>query len=459
MTPDADIALEGLPPGPRAPVAMQTLAMLTRERPFLERARRRYGRVFSVHVAGFGHAVVVADPELIKQTFRADPRTLHAGTESPLRATLGPNSLLGIDEEQHMRQRKLLLPPFKGQRMKQYEPIIEEITNAELDTWPVGAEFETAGSFHAITLRAILRAIFGAEGARLETLEPLVRHWTALGTRLTVARWLQRDLGPRSPWGRFLRLRAEIDEMLDALIAEAKADPNLEQRPDILALMVQARFDDGEPMSNPEIRDQLVTMFAAGHETTAHTLSWAIERLRRHPEVLERLVAEVDEGGHALRDATIREVQRVRPVIAFAGRTSHRPFELGSYRLPIGTRILLAACLTHFDPQLFPHPDRFDPDRFLDKLPDTYSWIPFGGGVRRCLGATFAHMELDVVLRVILQRFTLVPTDAPGEGWNYLGVAWSAADGGRACLRVRERVGFEEAPAEADEPPLFAAAG
>ncbi len=437
MTKASRLPIDGLPPGPRVPLALQTLAMMTRERPFLERARRRYGPMFSVRVAGFGRAVVVSDPELIRQTFRADPKTLHAGTESPLRQILGPHSLLGIDEEQHMHQRKLLLPPFKGQRMRQYEPLIEEIARTEMDSWPHDVEFSTAGPFHRITLRAILRAVFGAEGEHLVALEELIGPWTALGTRLAVARWMQRDLGRRSPWSRFRRLRARIDAICDELIAEAKADPALSSRPDVLSLMVQARYDDGRPMGNPEIRDQLVTMFAAGHETTAHTLSWGIERLRRHPDVLRRLVEEVDAGGRSLRDATIREIQRTRPVIAFAGRYARQPFELGGYRLPVGTRILLAACLTHYDPRLFPRPDRFDPDRFLDTVPDTYSWIPFGGGVRRCIGATFAHMELDVVLRVILQRFELVPTAAADEAWKYLGVAWSAGSGGQAVVRPR----------------------
>jgi cytochrome P450 family 138 len=438
--------IDGLPPGPRLPMSMQTLAMVTRERPFLERARRRFGSMFTVNVAGFGHAVVVSDPELIKQTFRADPKVLHAGTASPLRTILGPNSLLGIDEDQHMQQRKLLLPPFKGQRMKAYEPLIEEITQAEFDTWPHELPFATAGSFHRITLRAILRAVFAAGGERLLELEALIGPWTALGTRLAVARWMQHDLGRRSPWNRFLRLRARIDDICDELIAEANSDPNLRDRPDVLSLMVQARYDDGRPMSNAEIRDELVTMFAAGHETTAHTLCWAVERLRRHPDVLRRLVEEVDEGGRSLRDATIREVQRTRPVIAFAGRYARQPFELGGYRLPVGTRILLAACLTHYDPNLFPQPDRFDPDRFLDRLPDTYAWIPFGGGVRRCLGATFAHMELDVVLRVLLERFELVPTDAPDEAWRYLGVAWSAGSGGEAVIRPRQPLRAPGAP-------------
>ena len=436
----ASAVRKGLPPGPKMPAAIQSLAALTRQRPFLERARRRYGPIFTVRVIGLGAFVVVSDPELIKQTFRADPKTLHAGTQSPLRTVLGEHSLLGIDEDEHMEQRRLLLPPFKGQRIKSYEAMIAEIAAAEIDTWPEGVEVSTARSMQRITLRAILRAVFGASGRQLEELEETLPPWTALGSRLATVPFLQKDLGPRSPWGRFLRLRARIDAVLDELIAAAKADPDVEERPDVLAMMVQARHQDGTPMTNAEIRDQLVTMLAAGHETTAHTLSWGIERLRRHPDVLRRLVDEADDGGSALREATVREIQRTRPVISFAGRGVRKPYVLGGYELPVGTRIGLCAALTHYDPALFPHPDRFDPDRFLDKLPDTYAWIPFGGGVRRCIGATFAHMEMDVVLRVLLERVELLPTDAPDEPWRFRGVAWTPAAGGVAVVRRRAPV-------------------
>jgi cytochrome P450 len=431
--------IEGLPPGPRLPVALQMLAMGTRQRPFLERTRRRYGAMFTIRVPGLGNTVVLSDPALIKETFRADPTVLHAGTGSPLRVMLGSNSLLGIDEEQHMEQRKLLLPPFKGQRMRRYESIIAEIAAQEIDGWPELVEFETARSMQRITLRAILRAVFGAEGAQMQALEELLPAWTTLATQLVLAPWSQRNLGPRSRWARFVALRARIDAILDELIAAAKADVELEDRPDMLALMVQARHEDGSPMSNPEIRDQLVTMLAAGHETTANTLSWAVERLRRHPEIVRRLVEEAQEGGKVLREATIREVQRTRPVIAFAGRVARKPFELGGFRLPVGTRLLLAACLTHYDPGLFPHPERFDPDRFLDNAPNTYEWIPFGGGVRRCIGATFAHMEMDVVLRVLLERTELLSTDAPDEPWAFRGIVWAAGRGGKASVRRRLR--------------------
>jgi cytochrome P450 len=429
--------IDVLPPGPRMPVTLQTLAMRTRQRPFFERARRRYGSMFTVRVHGLGPAVAVSDPALIKETFKADPTVLHAGTASPLREMLGPNSLLGIDESQHMEQRRLLLPPFKGPRMHAYEPTIAEIAAADIDSWPQETVIEAARPMQRITLRAILRAVFGAEGPRLEALEALIPRWTALAPHVALSPELRRDLGSWSPWGRFKRLRVQIDVLLDELIALAKADPGLESRADVLALMVQARHEDGAPMSSAEIRDELVTMLVAGHETTAHSLSWAIERLTRHPQFLERLVEEVDEGGKALREATIREVMRVRPVVSFAGRYTRKPFTLGRYRLPVGTRILLAAILTHYDPKLFPQPERFEPDRFLDLVPDTYSWIPFGGGVRRCIGASFALMEMDVVLRVLLERVELQPSSEPDEQPGFRGVVWVPARGAKLVIRRR----------------------
>lgn len=432
--------IDGLPPGPTMHPALQGFAMSTRQRPYLERQRRRYGSMFTAHVGGLGRFVVLSDPALVKQVFTGDPKVLHAGDHSPLRAILGQHSLLGIDEERHLEQRRLLLPPFKGQRMRAYEGLIEEIAAAEFDRLPEGTPFPVGPAMQRITLRAILRAVFGASGRELVELEELLPPWTTLGSRLSVFRGLHRDLGAWSPWGRFLRLRARIDVVLDRLIAAAKTDPGLEERPDVLALLVQSTHLDGSPMANDEIRDQLVTMLAAGHETTAHQLSWAVERLTRNPEALARLVEEVDEAGRAYRDATIRELQRTRPVIAFASRYTMEPYEVGGRRMPRGVYLACCAALTHFDPDLFPQPDRFTPERFLDALPDTYAWIPFGGGIRRCIGATFAHMEMDVVLRVLLERVTLAPSTEPDERWAFRGVAIAPARGGMAVVRRRPRV-------------------
>jgi cytochrome P450 len=441
------------PPGPRAPTAWQTLGMISRQRPYLERQRRRHGPLFSLSVAGFPRLVIVSDPVLAKQVFTADPKVLHAGSNSPLRTVLGDHSLLGIDEDRHLAQRRLLLPPFKGQRMKAYEQTIEAIAIGEIDRLPEHERFAVAPVMQRITLRAILRAVFGATGREFDALERLLPPWTALASRLAPVPQLRKDYGPRSPWRRLLKLRAEVDAILDTLIAQAKADPHLTDRPDVLALLVQATHEDGALMANAEIRDQLITMLAAGHETTAHQLTWCVERLTRNPLVLERLQAEVDEGtSKAYRDATIRECQRTRPTIPFAGRHALVEYELGGYGLPAGTQIGLCAALTHFDPQLFPEPDRFLPERFVARLPDTYSWLPFGGGIRRCIGATFAHMEMDVVLRVLLQRVTLEPTQTPDERWSFRGVAMAPALGGQVTVRRRRRVRDRAA-----EPVLLAA--
>jgi cytochrome P450 len=435
--PTAASAVVGLPPGPRHPRLLQDVATVTRLRPFLRAAQRRYGDIFTIRVHRFGNIVAVADPELVKRTFTASPRTLYSGEDSPLGAVLGVNSLLVIDEDVHLRQRKLLLPPFHGERMKAYEPLIEQIAREEVAGWPAGVEFPVAPSTMRITLRAILVAVFGARDEVLARLERLVPRMTELGSAMTPFPLLQRDLGPLSPWGRFRRMRAEFDRLCDGLIEEARRDPQLADRPDVLALMVQARTDDGAPMRNAEIRDQLMTMLAAGHETTAATLAWIVERLRRSPDVLARLVEEVDSGGREYRDAVIREVQRLRPVIMFSIRIVKQPFELGGYVLPPGTRIALGGALTHYDERLFPDPLRFWPERFLGRMPETYAWIPFGGGIRRCIGATFAHMEMEVVLRTILQTWTLEPTDAAPEKLKFRGVAYAPADGGLARVARR----------------------
>lgn len=442
-TPQIDTTAPGgahtsLPPGPRLPMTAQTAAMMLRQRPYMERSRRRYGSMFTVRIAGMPPFVILSDPALIKQVFTAKPTVLHAGDTSPLRPVLGRHSLLGIDEAEHLEQRKLLLPPFKGQRMRAYESIVEELTLAELERMPTGTPFAVADMMQRITLRVILVAVFGATGRNLEELEKLLPPWVEWASRLSsVPRWVHRDLGPLSPWGKLLRLRAQIDVILDRLIAIARADEAIAERTDILALLVQARHTDGSPMNNAELRDQLVTLLAAGHETTAHQLSWAVERLSRHPEVLNRLVDEVDAGGSDYMDATIREIQRVRPVIYFAGRCAMEDYQLGEYLLPRGTMIGLTSALTHSDSRLFPNAGEFRPERFLEAKPGTYEWIPFGGGIRRCIGATFAHMEMDTILRVLLSRMSIAPTTAPGERSKFRGVAVAPAGGGTATFTRR----------------------
>lgn len=445
--------IHGLPPGSRAPSVFQLAGILLRPRPYLTRLRNRHGDLYSMQIAGMGPWVVPGTPELIRTVFTAPSDVLHAGESNNLAPVLGSYSLLSTDGKQHLRQRKLLLPPFHGARMKDYEQMIRDVTAREIAKWPVGVEFPVVPSTMTITLRAILRAVFGAEGDTEQRLMKLLPKFVERGSLLSAAPQVQVDFGRWSPWGNFLRLRAEVDRELDLLIAQARRDPNIADRPDVLALLVQARYDDGEPMPDEEIRDQLLTMLAAGHETTANTLGWAVERLRRNPAVLGRLRQAVDEGDRDYLAASIREIQRVRPVIILTSRLVKKPFELGGYVLAPGTRIACAGVLTHFDERLFPNATEMRPERFLEAKPGTYSWLPFGGGVRRCIGAAFAQLEMEVVLRTILQTYDLMPTTDPAERMAFRGVAHAPSRGGRAIVQRREPVA---APAAQVEEPAIA---
>lgn len=430
--------IDGLPPGPRMPRTLQSIGFMVRNIPIARRAQKNYGDMYTARIFGFPAIVIIADPKLIKQTMTADPKHLHAGTGSPLGAVLGANSLLAIDEDIHLRQRRILLPPFHGERMQSYTEDFAKITDEVLDGWQTGVEFPTIEAMQKITLRAILVTIFGAHGEKLRHLEDKIPKTVELGQRMVLLRWAQKDLGPRSPWGKFLRLRKEVDDVCDELMDEARKDPNLAERSDVLALLVQATHEDGSPMSDEEIRDQLLTMMIAGHETTASTLAWAVERLRRNPEVLAKLTESVRDGETDYLNAVFDETLRVRPTVNFAVRSvQYRPYELGGYRLPVGTRIAMHPGLTHDDPRLFEEPKLFRPERFLEERPSNYAYIPFGGGIRRCIGASFARMEFAVVMTRILERFDIVPTDAPPVNWDFQGITFQPGDGGLIELAPR----------------------
>jgi cytochrome P450 family 138 len=406
--------------------------------------RRRYGRAYTIHVPIFGAGSVISDPALVRQLFLTSTE-LVGNIEANLGRVLGEGSLFNLDGAAHHRQRKLLIPPFHGKRMHTYEAIVEEETLREAATWPDGEPFAMLPSMMRITLNAILRAVFGAEGAEFEALRTLMPSFVALGSRLAVLPVPRVDLGRWSPWGRFYAYRREFDAIIDTLIAKALADPALADRSDVLSIMLQARYDDGERMSNREIADQLTTVLAAGHETTATTLAWAIERLRRHPGILARLAAEADADADAeegatseLRQATILEVQRVRPVIDLtARRVKAESLPLGEWVFPRGHTIMVGIGLVHSDDAVFPDAARFNPDRFVGVKPDRYAWVPFGGGFRRCLGAAFADMEMNVVLATLLREFEIVPTHEPSERWHSRGVAYAPAKGGQAVVHRR----------------------
>ncbi|RSM40559.1 cytochrome P450 [Amycolatopsis balhimycina DSM 5908] len=414
-----------LPPGPTAPRAVQGAYALTQPLRGMRRLKERYGDAFTVNVPIFGNAVVISDPAEIKQLFTSGP-DLVDNLEVNLGRVLGSRSMFALSGEEHRRQRKLLVPPFHGRRLAAYEKIVEEETVRELASWPDRKAFATLPSMMRITLNAILRAVFGAEGAEFAELRELLPPFVTLGSRLAVLPIPKK--GRFNPWRRFERMRREYDAIVGRLIAKARPDGD-----DVLSMMLQTRYDDGSKLSREEISDQLLTLLTAGHETTATTLAWAVERLRRHPALL----AELEDNGKLL-DATILEVQRTRPVIDLTARQVKQDgYRLGRWTLPKGYAVLVSIALIHDDDVVFPHAATFDPHRFEGARPDLYQWIPFGGGTRRCLGAAFATMEMTVVLRTLLRDFTLVPTEAPGERWHSRGVAYAPAKGGRAIVRRR----------------------
>jgi len=425
------------PDGPSLPRFVQGGMALAAPLWTMRRLRDRYGSAFRVDVPIFGKAVVISDPAEVRQLFTTSPE-IADNLDLNLGRVLGPHSFFAISGDAHKKQRKLLVPPFHGRRLRAYEAIVEEEAVREMATWPEGREFATLDSMMRITLNTILRAVFGADGADLAALRELLPAMVKLGSRLAVLPIPRTDLGRWSPWGRGLAYRREYDAIVDRLIAAARQDPRLDDRSDVLALMLQSSYDDGSGMSRDEIADQLITLLTAGHETTSTTLAWAVERLRRHPAVLRRLADEVDAGGSDLREATILEVQRVRPVIDRTARQVRAPsLRLGRWTLPKGQVVLVSIYLIHLDEALFPDARRFNPDRFAGRRPDTYQWIPFGGGGRRCIGAAFAQMEMNVVLRTLLRDFTLEPTSKRGERWHSRGIAFCPAKGGRAVVRRR----------------------
>ena len=403
----------------------------------IKRLARRYGNVFSINLPIFGRVVVVGEPELAKQIFTTSPEEL-GNIQPNLSRMFGSGSVFALDRDDHRRRRRLLAPPFHGKSMKNYESIIEEETLRETAGWPEGQPVATLPSMMHITLNAILRAVFGAHGAELDELRRLIPPWVTLGSRLAALPKPTRTYGRFSPWGQLAKWRRQYDVVIDKLIAAERADPNFEDRTDVLALMLRSTYDDGSIMSRKDIGDELLTLLAAGHETTAATLGWAFERITRHPDLLAALIEEADNGGNELRQATILEVQRARTVIDFAARRVYPPvFQLGEWTIPRGYSMMVSIAQIHDDPNVFPDPERFDPQRYLGAKPSSFAWIPFGGGTRRCVGAAFANMEMDVVLRTILRHFTIETTSAPGERWHCRGVAYTPKDGGRIVVRRR----------------------
>jgi cytochrome P450 len=349
----------------------------------------------------------------------------------------GTYSLLTLDGGEHMRQRKLLLPPFHGQAVRRYGDEIERIADRELDRWPLGEAFPLRPRMQAITLEVILRTVFGLrEEARLADFRSAISKLAGIGNALVWLPPLRRDFGRFSPAARFKRIRAAADELIYDEIHRRRALPEDERGEDVLSVLLGARHEDGSPMTDQELRDELMTLLGAGHETSATGLSWAFERLLRNPQALARLSDEP--GDDAYLDAVIKETLRVRPVVTDVARKLTRDTEIAGYTVPAGTIVLLVIALVHRRPDLWPDPEAFRPERFLAGQPEPYSWIPFGGGVRRCIGAAFAQYEMKVVLRTIVRRARLRSASPEDEGGRLRHVTVVPARGARAVLEERE---------------------
>ena len=386
-----------LPPGPREPAALQTVEWIARPTAFLRRCRARYGDPFTVRVAwADAPMVLVSDPEAIRRVFAADDGQLHGGASSTvLEPFAGPSSILLTHGPEHLRRRRELLPAFHGEALAGWRATVAEMAAAEVAAWPAG-ELRTLPRMQALTLDVILRVVLGP--VERPELRAAIR--CALDMTASLPRLVAMSLHRGATWNAFLRAVAEVDELLAREIERGgHADDSL------LQVLGQAGIPRGE------LRDQVVTVLAAGHETTAGSLAWGLERLARHPEAQERVRA----GDDAYLDAVVKEVLRVRPVLSIAARRVAAPFEVGGHVLPPGVHVAPCIYLAHRRPEAWPEPTAFRPERFLDGAPAPGTYLPFGGGVRRCAGAPFAVLELREVLRAVLARFALAPAGQTTE--------------------------------------------
>jgi cytochrome P450 len=425
------------------PALLQSIGNWTRPTAFLERARNRYGRAFTVRLLGTPPIVMISDPEQVREIFQAPPEVLHPGEGARvLEPIVGPNSVILLDEAPHLEQRKLLLPPFHGERMQRLSGLMSALTEREVESWPRGEVLALHPRLQRLTLEIILRAVFGLEqGARLDELRGLLTELLAFGESPL-------SLLPEPPDAlkRFVRttrrveeLNARVDELLYALIDERRAQGPQDGAEDVLALLLSASREDGSPMHPQELRDELVTALVAGHETTASQLAWAFALLARAPAVQQRLAAAIDAGDDEdYLTAVINEVMRIRPVLPNAEpRLVKQPVEIGGVHYPPGVVLFASAHLVQHDPAVYPEPHAFRPERFLEQPPGTYTLIPFGGGRRRCIGASFAMLEMKIVLRAVLAAYALAPASGDHERARRRGITISPARGARVRLRQR----------------------
>jgi cytochrome P450 len=431
-----------LPPELPSRPAAQTLRWMFRPIDFLDDARQRYGETFGIKFIGFKTPLYfTSEPAAAKAVYSNSKNTLPPGRNTTLEPVMGPRSVLLLEGSEHLARRKLMLPAFHGERMRAYESVIEEVIDREIDSWRQGEEFRIHPRMQSVTLEVILRAVFGVtDAARLARMREALG--VLLGQTASPAKQLlglaSQRFGRWGPWRSFEKTLARVDGVIQEEISARRADPDISEREDILSMLIVARFEDGSEMSDTELRDQLVTLLLAGHETTATGLAWTFDLLLRHPAAMERLRDEIAEGdgGEYLR-AVIAESLRLRPVIPIAGRRLVEDLEVDGYTLPAGADVSPAIYLTHTRPDLYPDPHSFKPERFLEEGPETYSWIPFGGGVRRCLGAAFAEFEMRIVLREVLGRCRLEAASERPEGVKHRNITLSPKRGTPVVLVER----------------------
>ncbi|ODQ88270.1 cytochrome P450 [Mycolicibacterium holsaticum] len=451
----------GLPPGPRLPMLAQSVMMLRHGLDYLTACQRRYGDIFTLRHPMVGTVVYVVDPEAIKTVFVGDPRVFHGGEgHQILRGVLGDSSLFVIDEDEHRDRRRLMMPAFLRDAVAHQAGPMVEIAAANIATWPVGNSFPAAEKTAEIALEVILRTVVGAtEPTRLAALREVVPRLLYLTPWETLA-VAKPNLQRLRPWRALRRRFAEVDALLYAEIADRRADPDLAKRTDSLAVLVRAADDDGRTMDDRELRDQLLTLILAGHETTATSLAWALERLTRHPAALAKAVqaadasAAGDPAGDEYLDAVVRETLRIRPVIFSSGRVLTEPTEVGGYLLPAGVAVDVSIGLAHANAEVYPDPEKFDPDRMVGSSFTPTTYLPFGGGSRRCLGATFAMVETHVVLREILRRVELCTTTEPDEKQKLKHVTFVPHRGARITVRGLRDVASDPQGASASRCPV-----
>lgn len=437
---------DALPPGSELPPARQTTRWMTQPLSFLRDLHARHGDVFTVRLLREEPWVVVSDPELVKRVFTAPPDVLHAGEgHRILEPILGPSSVLLLDEGPHVRRRRMLLPPLHGSRMERYGETMRAVAAAEIARWPRDVAAPAWPRMHSMTLEVILRTVFGmTDGERMERLRDVLGR--LVGYASDGARGVLIALGAPERLdreGRFADFRDTLSEarglVLDEVVLRRRA--RREQSDDVLALLLQARDETGSRIPDEEIRDNLITLLVAGNESTATALSWALERLARSPDSLDRTIAEADDGGGPYTQAVIEETLRLWPVFPLIARRVMQEFEIGDWIVPAGATIAPAILLMHRRPDIYPDPDEFRPERFLERPPGTYTWIPFGGGVRRCLGASFSMFEMRVVLSALLSQVRPVAPEGEAEGPKRRVITLAPARGASVVLVPREREG------------------